>query len=241
MKWGLIMKHSDFDNNEQPKKENKFKSHLGFYLTLLICLSAVAFAVWTTYTSITDYINPNKSTDNDTTSEQLVEKNVSDVPYSKPIEDNNSTSQNNNNDTSKASSEATKETNTVISFLNNISKNYSGENPVYSETFKDWRVHNGADYSAEKGTEVPCIVKGTVKEIYNDELMGYSIKIEDKDGYTYIYNGFENNVNVKVGDAIAKGDILGKVGIIPSEIADKPHIHISVMKDNKYIDPSNML
>ena len=82
------MKQIDFDNNEQPKKESKFKAHLGFYLTLFICLSAVTFAVWTTYTSITDYMNPNKSNENLTTSEQSVEKNVSDAPYSNPSENN---------------------------------------------------------------------------------------------------------------------------------------------------------
>lgn len=242
MKWGFTMKQTDFDNNEQPTKENKFKSHLGFYLTLLICLSAVAFAVWTTYTSITDYINPNNSTDNLTTSEQSVEKNVSDMPYSKPSGNNSDNSADNTSSViENTNSKDTEKTNaSVSSFLNSIIKKYSGENPVYSETFKDWRVHNGIDYKAEKGSEVPCVADGTVKNIYSDELMGCSVEIEDKEGYTYIYSGLENNLNVKLNDAVKKGYIIGTVGTIPSEIADKSHIHISVTKGGKYIDPSTM-
>ena len=240
------MKQIDFDNNEQPKKESKFKAHLGFYLTLFICLSAVTFAVWTTYTSITDYMNPNKSNENLTTSEQSVEKNVSDAPYSNPSESNSQVNNNNNssavqNDNSIPNTDDTQKTNAVMSLLNNISKKYSADNPVYSATFKDWRVHNGIDIAVEVGSSIPCVADGTVKEVFNDELMGYSVKIEDKDGCTYIYNGLNKDITVKAGEAIKKGDIIGKSETVPSESADKPHIHISVIKNGKYVDPSNVL
>lgn len=245
------------DNNNKPK--SKFKANIGFYLTLFICIAAVAFAVWTTYNSVTDYMKPSKEIDNSTVSEKSVEKNVSDLPYSTSSEEsqneeNSSVNSENsdNSNTSKPTSENENKNNSTLSqedkninviapILGGIIKNYSGENPVYSNTFKDWRIHNGTDYEGEKGENITSVSDGTVKEIYNDNMMGYSMKIEDSKGYIYIYNGLDENVMLKVGDKVTKGDIIGQIGVIPSEISDKSHIHLSIMKDGKFIDPSSLV
>ena len=45
-----------------------------------------------------------------------------------------------------------------------IIAHYSPDQPIYSYTTKDWRVHNGVDLAAPLGQQVPAARAGTVME-----------------------------------------------------------------------------
>ena len=104
---------------------------------------------------------------------------------------------------------------------------FSGDELVYSETLGDWRTHNGADYAADKGDKVHAVTAGTVAEV------------KTLDGGTWRYCGLDK-ADVKTGDEVHRGDVLGTVGTIPSEGEDASHLHLEYLDENgAYQDPED--
>ncbi|MEG2377480.1 MAG: M23 family metallopeptidase [Clostridia bacterium] len=119
---------------------------------------------------------------------------------------------------------------------------FSGDELVKSKTFGDWRTHSGVDITAEEGTKVRAISSGTVKKVYADEMMGYTVVIEHADGYTSSYSNLMKGVVAKVGQKVKSGDIIGGVGTSAvAECMEAPHLHLEILKNNVAIDPISML
>lgn len=110
---------------------------------------------------------------------------------------------------------------------------------MYDETMADWRTHDGLDIQAEEGDAVKTAAAGKVKSVYYDELMGATVVIEHEDGYTTQYSSLQQEPPVEAGKTVAAGDIIGCVGSTAAAESNLgPHLHFSVSKDGKTVDPS---
>lgn len=115
---------------------------------------------------------------------------------------------------------------------------YSGGELVKSETLGVWKTHDGVDLAADLGTAVSSIMKGTVTEVKNDPLWGICVTIDHGDGAVGYYCGLDENVNVKTGQTVAMGEIIGKVGnTADAECKLAPHLHLAVTVAGAYTDP----
>jgi len=99
--------------------------------------------------------------------------------------------------------------------------------------------HNGLDISVPKGTPVRASAGGKVliagnKFYYN----GNFVLIDHGFGLTTVYLHF-NKLNVKTGQTVKKGDIIGYVGTTGRSTG--PHLHWGVKWYNKRIDPMSLL
>lgn len=92
----------------------------------------------------------------------------------------------------------------------------------------------GVEIRASVGTPVHAISAGQVIYTNSHNNMGKVIFIQGGNGFVYIYGGFDS-IDVKAGEKIAKGTVLGKLGLIPGEM--EARAHFSVWKDQVYIDP----
>lgn len=116
---------------------------------------------------------------------------------------------------------------------------FSGDELVYSEALGDWRTHNGADYAADKGDKVHAVTAGTVASVTEDALWGTVAEVKTLDGGTWRYCGLDK-ADVKTGDEVHRGDVLGTVGTIPSEGEDASHLHLEYLDENgAYQDPED--
>ena len=119
-----------------------------------------------------------------------------------------------------------------------VDKNFSGDSLVKSATMRDWRVHNGIDITAEIGTEVVAAADGVVSDLYFDDLMGITVRIDHKNGAETLYQNLSGETRVEVGQMIKKGDLISGVGDTSScEIKDSPHLHFVLLVDGKAVDP----
>lgn len=124
----------------------------------------------------------------------------------------------------------------------NIIKEFASENLIYSETLKEWVTHNGIDIKAEKACIVKASSEGTVKSIKNDPRYGITIVIEHTNGYASVYSNLLTAEFVKEGEKVKQGQTIGTVGNTSTfEIADEPHLHFEILKDNKYLNPSEYI
>ena len=116
---------------------------------------------------------------------------------------------------------------------------YSMEALSYNQTTRDWRVHNGVDLAAEAGAEVKAAADGQVYTVFEDDAMGTTVVIEHTDGYTTQYSSLMPDPPVSEGQKVKAGDIIGCVGnTAAAESSMGPHLHFSVSKDGKVIDPA---
>lgn len=118
-------------------------------------------------------------------------------------------------------------------------KEFATEKLVFSETLQEWVTHNGIDIKADRTTVIKSAEEGTVTAIKNDPRYGLTVIIEHREGYKSIYSNLLTAEFVKEGDVIEKGQTLGTVGNSAIfEIADEPHLHFELLKDEEYLDPT---
>lgn len=123
-----------------------------------------------------------------------------------------------------------------------IIKEFAIEKLVYSETLGMWKTHPGIDIKAELGEHVKSASNGTVQAVEKDSFYGYTIKILDDYGYTFVYGNLDSDIPKVKGDKIYKGDIIGKIGVSATgELADKTHLHFEVLKDETQINPQDLI
>ncbi len=123
-----------------------------------------------------------------------------------------------------------------------ITKDYSAEELIYSDTMQDWRVHEGIDFGAEEKTEVKAVADGTVEEVSQDGLFGACLILSHPDGIQTFYGNLEEDSMPAVGTQVKTGETIGKVGKTATvEINDKPHLHFEVRKDGKSVNPHDFM
>lgn len=120
-----------------------------------------------------------------------------------------------------------------------ILKDYTDSELVFNATMKHWATHQGVDFKTEVGTKVYAVFDGTVTEIATTTLKGTSVTVRHSNGFESVYSLLDSNVNVKIGDSVKRGDLLGVVGESGVfESADGPHLHFEFKKDGDLVDPN---
>lgn len=120
-----------------------------------------------------------------------------------------------------------------------ILKEFAIDNLVFSETLQEWIVHKGIDIKAPRTTIVKASEEGTVQAIKNDPRYGLTVIIEHRDGYKTVYANLLTTEFVKEGEVVTKGQSLGTVGNSAAfEIADEPHLHFEMLRDEENVDPT---
>ncbi|MBI1797312.1 MAG: peptidoglycan DD-metalloendopeptidase family protein [Candidatus Eisenbacteria bacterium] len=99
--------------------------------------------------------------------------------------------------------------------------------------------NNGIDIAAEIGTAVRCVAKGRV-EYTSDDYASYGpiVIVDHGDGYRTLYAHL-SEINVAVGQDLASGQIIGRVGEAGS--LKGPGLHFEVRKGGSALDPATWL
>lgn len=97
------------------------------------------------------------------------------------------------------------------------------------------KFHYGMDFTAPQGTPIYASGDGVVTRA-DDRSAGYGLHIRIDHGYGYMtLYAHLSKYNVKVGQKVKRGEIIGFVGSTGRSQA--PHLHYEVHKDGKHINP----
>jgi murein DD-endopeptidase MepM/ murein hydrolase activator NlpD len=100
------------------------------------------------------------------------------------------------------------------------------------------RFHRGVDFIGKTGDPIKAAMKGTVQHIDNDRNLGNFIILKHDDGYQTLYAHL-SAFNVKVGETVKQGDIIGKIG--NTGYSTGPHLHMEAFRNGNRIDPLDLI
>lgn len=99
------------------------------------------------------------------------------------------------------------------------------------------KMHKGMDFTAPTGTPIYATGNGVITRAdSNSSGFGNHIRIDHGFGYLTLYAHL-SKYNVKKGQRVKRGDLIGFVG--NTGRSQGPHLHYEVHKDGKAINPIN--
>lgn len=105
---------------------------------------------------------------------------------------------------------------------------------AYSPVYQDYRFHDGIDILSTKDDRVKAVLDGTVTGISKDDTEGLVIIIDHAKAYRSVY-GHIGNPEVRVGQQVKKGQIIGRVE------AEKGILHFAIQKGQQGLNPLQYL
>lgn len=141
----------------------------------------------------------------------------------------------------------------VVSETNIIIKPYINEEVSISKSFYDYTgateqqensiiyyentymQNSGIDYKHTEMFEIVAILDGTVIEVTNNEILGTTIKIRHENDLISTYQSLAN-INVKVDDVIARGQVIGTSGTC-SLYSSESNLHFELTYQGKNVNP----
>ncbi len=230
------------DTNEKKTITNK-KFKIAYAFTLIIAIGALMFTKVSTeknlgnINSLENNTTQNQiiTTTNNNTPEETVRQNLINVPDTR--------------ETTETLKETEKDRYNkpysdyyCLPFGNQIIKDYSNMNPVYSKTLGDWRTHNGIDFSGEAGGAVVAISYGEVISIYEDTLFGTCVLIDHGNGVTAKYCGLnKETLTIREHSSVNSEDIIGYLGEIPCEKQEGAHLHFEITHNGELVEPLELM
>jgi murein DD-endopeptidase MepM/ murein hydrolase activator NlpD len=105
--------------------------------------------------------------------------------------------------------------------------------PIY----KIIKFHSGMDFTAPAGTDVYSTGNGVIVSIQSSKRgLGNHIIIDHGFRYTSVYAHL-SNFNVRVGQKVQRGDVIGFVGNTGTSVAN--HLHYEIKLNGTNVDPVN--
>lgn len=113
----------------------------------------------------------------------------------------------------------------------------------HNVTLNNWHFHTGLDFAGEEGTNVLACLDGTVESIVLDDILdGNVITLSHENGIKTVYKFIDIDENLKVGDSVSRGDVIGKISKPNgSEYKDGAHLHFEILKGGESVDPEEYL
>lgn len=116
--------------------------------------------------------------------------------------------------------------------------------PVFSLTMEDYRTHNGIDIYCAEGCDIAAAADGTVKEIWDDPMMGTSISIEHTGGAVSVYQNLYDEIpeGIEAGARVVKGQVIATAGDTAlCELCEDSHLHFSIFVNGEAVDPEEYI
>lgn len=128
-----------------------------------------------------------------------------------------------------------------------IGKNYydyksTSESQEKSITYYDntYIQNTGIDYVSDTIFDVVSILNGEVTDVKEDAVLGKVVEINHNNKYISVYQSL-SEVNVKKGDTISQGQVIGKSGKNELDKSIENHLHFELLYDGQIVNPTEHL
>lgn len=147
------------------------------------------------------------------------------------------------------------ETPVISEDKNKMQKPYTDEKVTIGKYFYDYKAdsskqegsiiyhentymqNSGIDYILDQEFEVVSVLDGTVTNVSKDELLGNIIEIKHENNYISVYQSL-GSTEVKKGDVVSKGQVIGKSGTNSLDKDMGNHLHFELYIKGQVVDPT---
>ena len=209
------------------RKMKQVRVNRAIYLSAVVILLALAVVL-----AITAATNRAKKNPTDELPTNTPDTGITDPT---PTPDNNG---GNNEETKPTVNDSVPELALPVS--GKLTKHHSVDVQVFSQTLQEYRVHLGIDISTAAGADVCSAADGTVAQIWEDPMMGWSIAVSHAGDCVTVYKNLAKDMaeGIAVGSEVQKGQLLGYVGDSAlHEIAEEPHLHMEMTVKGLQVNP----
>jgi len=120
---------------------------------------------------------------------------------------------------------------------NDLTRTASGFGLRVHPFYKITKFHAGMDFTSPMGTEVYSTGNGVVVDVVASQRgYGKHIIVDHGFGYESVYAHLDR-FNVREGQKVQRGDVIGFVGNTGMSLA--PHLHYEVKLNGRNVDPIN--
>ncbi len=116
----------------------------------------------------------------------------------------------------------------------NLKRIGSGFGMRFHPILNRYRMHEGIDFIASKGTPIFASADGVIQSARHSDSFGNVIEINHGYGLVTLY-AHMSKFNVKRGEKVVRGQIIGLTG--NTGLSAGPHLHYEVHLRNKEVDP----
>lgn len=121
-------------------------------------------------------------------------------------------------------------------------KNCSMTNLQYNATLKRWEAHKAVTLETPREATVRATYDGTVISTTPSTIYGQQVVIQHRDGLQTVYSNLDGNLEIRNGQAVTRGQVIGKVGATSSiEYTSIPHLRVEILRNGKKVDPNNYI
>lgn len=124
-----------------------------------------------------------------------------------------------------------------------------------NEDITTYKCNFGVDVKAELGEPVVALLDGKIEFVGNSpKNYGTTVVIEHEGGFKTVYSNLDENIKVKKGEKVEKGQEIGIVGRTTLKTAYEKygdHLHLAMLKgkgsfqeldhNNMYVDPTDYI
>lgn len=229
------------ENNNTIEKIREFLQDKGVYLVLMLCMAVIGIGAAAAYLPPRDVkplpdespapISEQVSQSSDDTLSALLTPSPMPVAAASPVPDITPAPK-------PAATVAPRREKAVAPVEGKVQWRFAVDELIYSPTLDQWMTHRGVDLAAPKGAEVRCPWAGTVEEVYEDDVLGFTVKVAHSGGICSFYSNLRSDCPVREGMLINAGTVVGYVGSSAiAECSDPSHLHFEVTKDGEAVDP----
>ncbi|WP_295820085.1 M23 family metallopeptidase [uncultured Deinococcus sp.] len=103
------------------------------------------------------------------------------------------------------------------------------------------RTHEGVDIFAKRGTPIRATTRGIVLNVGPNTLGGRTVMLLGPGGQRHYYAHLERYPDLKRGDWVQAGDVVGYVGDSGNAKGTPPHLHYGIYTGGGAINPYPLL
>ena len=96
--------------------------------------------------------------------------------------------------------------------------------------------NSGVDYQGKEAFDLVTILDGKVSKVMENNLLGKIIEITHDNNLISVYQSL-GEVNVKEGDSVVQGQIIGKTGEANIALELGNHLHFELIHNGKNVNP----
>ncbi len=116
---------------------------------------------------------------------------------------------------------------------------YSSKFGMRNDPFTGYRrMHRGVDISGPIGTPIVAPSDGVIKTVTRNNDFGKMIAIDHGYGFKTRY-GHLSQINVKRGQQVKRGDVIGLMGT--TGYSTGSHLHYEVIRNGKFLNPQDFI